>query len=484
MMIGRALRGVNRWVVCAAVLGLLSSGAALGADREEPELLPAPRPLKKREMARFEKLRAEAERIRGFKLKRSPPWNKRTRAEIYTYFTRLVNASKREREVKLSTALFAGFGFWKPDFDLVKVQLRAQSGAVGAFYTPEERSFTLVPYGKRRMSRYVRMEKDAQAVHEYTHAIQDQHLGLSKLKMFAGNDCGNAARALVEGDALLTMSVYAVGKRSGRDKESRLSYVTRETARRRAGMRAILKSPAMKRIPRIIGVTMVFPYTGGSLFVERAYKRGGWAAVNRLYSTPPISTEQIMHPEKYFVPKGQPIEDPVEIKLPALKAAGLTGLRRIDEDSLGEMGITVLLSGFVTNARARLAGSGWGGDRYAAYERTAGAKAGQIVISWLSVWDREQDAREFFDAYAKALDTKCGPKRKALDEDGQLLDWRGAGTRRSARLERWGAAVLCIENASAAETTELADLMWTAPRRKPKARYHTDERSKSAKVSK
>ncbi len=457
--------------VASAMLAVLCPGAALGADQEEPELLPAVRPLAKQELARFEALRAEAERIRGFKLKTAPSWGKRSRAEVYTYFLRHLNASGCEREVQLATALFAGFGFWKPDFDLPKVQLQAQSGAMGAFYMPSERSFTLVPSGPGKVSGYMRLEQDAQAVHEYTHAIQDQHLDLSGLKMFAGNDRGNAVRALVEGDAVLTMSAYAVGVRSGRAKESRLAYVTRETARRRAGTRATLRTPAMKRIPRIIGASMAFPYTGGSLFVERAYKRGGWAAVNRLYRTPPISTEQIMHPEKYFVPKGQPIEDPVEIALPELKAAEAGGLRRIDEDSLGEMSITVLLSGFVSSASARVAGTGWGGDRYVAYERTGGPDAGQLVISWLSVWDSEQDAREFFSAYAKVLDAKCGRKGRALDEDGELLDWRGEGAGRTARLERWGGAVLCIENASAAETVRLANLMWTAKRRNPKPRY-------------
>jgi len=450
-------------------------GVARAADRVKPELLPVPRKMTADEKSETARLRGEAERIRGFKLDYDPPWCKRTRPEIYRHFTRRMEAAGVKRELRLATALYAAFGFWKPDFDLAGVRLRAQSGAVGAFYAPEERRFTLVPSAKRASSSQVRIDKEAQTVHEYVHAIQDQHLGLTRIGMFSGNDRASAARALVEGDAVLAMSIYAVGRRYGRAKEGRLRLVTGETAHRRSRMRAMLKLPAFRKIPRVISVKMVFPYTGGSLFVERAFKRHGWAGVNRIYRCPPVSTEQIIHPEKYFTPRGRPIEDPVKIVLPPPERTGIAGLKRVAEDSLGELDILLLLSSYVGNARARLAAAGWGGDRYVAYERTGGARAGELVICWLSVWDREQDAREFFNAYAKTLDGKTGVKRKVLDEDGRLLDWRGAGAKSSARLERWGGAVLSVEGEDAGGSSRLADLMWTARRLKPPPRFRVGE---------
>ncbi len=474
----RVLNRLVRFAAVGTLAVVLSGTGGLAADKEEPELLPKPRKMTAAEIAAITKLRKEAERIRGFKLDYHPPWSKRTRAEIYRFFVRQLQATGIKREVRLATALYSAFGFWKSDFDLAKVQLRAQSGAVGAFYTPSERSFTLVPHSQKHMNSYVRIEKEAQTVHEYVHAMQDQNLGLTRIGMFAGNDRGSAARALVEGDALLAMSVYAVGRRYGRAKEGRLKLLTGETARRRKQMRAMLKMPALKKVPRLISVEMIFPYTGGSLFVERAYRRDGWRGVNRLYRVPPVSTEQIIHPEKYFTPRGRPIEDPVNIVLPPLVGSDVAGLKRIDVDSLGELDILILLSGYVPNPRARVASSGWGGDRYVAYERTSGADAGKLVICWMSVWDREHDALEFLSAYALALDKKTGVERRALDEDGRLLDWRGAGAKRHARLERWGGVVLSIEGADAVETTRLADLMWTAKRFKRKPRYRLEDSSK------
>jgi hypothetical protein len=324
----------------------------------------------------------------------------------------------------------------------------------------------------------VQLEQDAQVVHEYVHAIQDQHLNLSGLRMNAGNDRGAAVRALLEGDAVLAMSIFTVGRLQGRKSERHLLAVGREVARRRAGLASILKMPEMRKAPPIVGVSMVFPYTGGSAFVERAWRKGGWAEVNRCYRVPPISTEQIIHPDKYFRPRGQPIEDPVRISLPPVPDGVLPGGKLIDDDTLGEMEISVLLSPVVGGARARSAAAGWGGDRYAAYERTAGPRAGELVLCWLSVWDRELDAREFFRAYARLLDRKCGIRRSPLDEEGHLLDWRGAGARGTARLELWGGAVLAVEGAGKAETGRLADLMWTAKRRKPAPRYRPREARK------
>jgi hypothetical protein len=133
------------------------------------------------------------------------------------------------------------------------------------------------------------------------------------------------------------------------------------------------------------------------------------------------------------------------------------------------MEITVLLAGYVAPAEARRAAEGWGGDLYAAFERTAGAGKGEIVLAWVTAWDSENDAKEFFEAYARTLDKKCGAARQTL-KDGLVLDWRGPSARREARLELRGSAVLSIEGADAAETEPLAKSFWALKRSAPKPR--------------
>ena len=45
---------------------------------------------------------------------------------------------------------------------------------------------------------------------------------------------------------------------------------------------------------------LLFPYEDGMRFVADIYRAGGLELVNRMYEQPPVSTEQILHPNKYL----------------------------------------------------------------------------------------------------------------------------------------------------------------------------------------
>jgi len=69
----------------------------------------------------------------------------------------------------------------------------------------------------------------------------------------------------------------------------------------------------------------------------------------------------------------------------------------------GEWGFYLILDQFLKSpAESRRAAAGWGGDRFAVYE---GPK-GEVLIASLSVWDTENDAREFFEAYVKRTELR------------------------------------------------------------------------------
>src|SRR5207237_594607 len=55
--------------------------------------------------------------------------------------------------------------------------------------------------------------------------------------------------------------------------------------------------------PRYFVESLAFPYTAGLKFVVTGYRKGGWAEVNRIYSSPPKSTREIIHPDEYFAGK-------------------------------------------------------------------------------------------------------------------------------------------------------------------------------------
>ncbi|MHB1326487.1 MAG: hypothetical protein ACYC0L_09915 [Thermoleophilia bacterium] len=97
-------------------------------------------------------------------------------------------------------------------------------------------------------------------------------------------------------------------------------------------------------------------------------EKGGWPAVDSVYGKPPLSTEQVMHTEKYL--SG---EAPVLVDLPDMGDSIGPGWSLSFENKLGEFGLVELLSADISSLRARRAAAGWGGDAIEYYEGPEGA---------------------------------------------------------------------------------------------------------------
>ena len=65
------------------------------------------------------------------------------------------------------------------------------------------------------------------------------------------------------------------------------------------------------KAPEYLKQSLVFPYFAGLHFVQRARRQGGWRRVDALYADLPASTEQILHPEKYWDAAKR--DDPVDV---------------------------------------------------------------------------------------------------------------------------------------------------------------------------
>jgi hypothetical protein len=121
---------------------------------------------------------------------------------------------------------------------------------------------------------------------------------------------------------------------------------------------------------------LVRPYLTGRDFVRQIWKRGGWDAVRRAWSAPPVSTEQVLHAEKFFAG-----ELPQTVRPPYAPRGGSLLL----EGVLGE-----LLTRTLLGAGGEQAAAGWGGDAFAAWD-----VGGRTMLVWASAWDTPADAEEF-----------------------------------------------------------------------------------------
>ena len=212
--------------------------------------------------------------------------------------------------------------------------------------------------------------------HEYTHALQQEHFKINDLMEGVEENSGasDGLLALIEGDAVMVQLEYMDTHLTSAEIES--------TFKDDSGLEAFNDSPY------ILQKMLSFPYDEGYTFVNSLRSRGGWEAVNLAYTSPPTSTEQILHPEKYIMS-----EPPVTVVLPSLATSLGQGWNEVYDDVMGEFFIKTYLETHTYYNRAAVAAEGWGGDRFRVLHGPGDSYAFVSVVEL----DEEQDAMELLD---------------------------------------------------------------------------------------
>jgi len=283
-------------------------------------------------------------------------------------------------EVFVRQQLYLALGFLRPGDDLNIIQSELMARSVAGLYNALDKQLYIVS------DRWNMTAADEMTfAHEFTHAMQDQHYHLLSFDERARTlDEQLANTALIEGDATLSMSFYAIRNLSQRDVDEMIYRA------------AQWKQDQLTDIPAPITQMTLFPYQAGLRFVQALYQAANnWSLVDAAFAIPPLSTEQIMHAEKYLT---EP-DVPLPIALPALDDTMGGNWNEIDRGVLGEFLIGLHLSQGVDPASAARAAAGWGGDSYVLL--TDGA--GSWLLAMRSAWDTLIDAEEFFTAYTQKL---------------------------------------------------------------------------------
>ncbi len=341
--------------------------------------------------------------------------------------------------------VYTALGLLPAGVDLEQAFLDLYSSQLAGFYDPVDRRMVLVSdvlmtgFFTRVVEGVIRRDLAGEMVlaHELTHALQDQHFGLSTGRADVGDDDAQLAlRAVYEGDATLAGYAAVLGK---------LRPGTAVSLARKLEEVPSQMERAYPAIPALIRDTVVFQYVAGVNFVSWAYRNAGWEGVNSILARPPRSTEQILHPEKYFVRQENPVRVQIGAMAPYLR--GEWGLA--EEATLGELTIRLLCERFVERPRAAEVAAGWDGDRLMALTR-----GDEIALVWLTAWDSERDASEFFASYATIL---AGRHAGTPRTSPTTISQSGAD---AYYLEQQGDKVLAIEGALEAELPDLADRIW------------------------
>jgi hypothetical protein len=124
-------------------------------------------------------------------------------------------------------------------------------------------------------------------------------------------------------------------------------------------------------VPDFFVADLIFPYTTGFTVTLRAYRSGGWAAVDRLLSGPPASTAALLHPDRPRTPGTVPASE-----LPPVPE----GWEEVLTDSVGEWGLSYLLGRQLEAGQAAAVASGWDGDRIRLIRDRA--DSGRWALAW------------------------------------------------------------------------------------------------------
>ena len=312
-------------------------------------------------------LQREVAEAGGVAFRSDVPLDYLSRSALSSYLKEVLDSEYPPQRAEADERTLAAFDLLAPRSGLRALRARLLEDNVAGFY--DERP------GKKRLyaisdERTLTPANQLVLAHELRHALQDQYADLHATVPVAVGDFDDRRLAfvsLLEGDATLVMERFLLRRLPG------LPETMGDLGP--WGLPANL----MPGVPQVLQDQLVLPYLVGRDFARALFQRGGWTALREAWSRPPQSTEQVLHPEKYFAGEGGR-------RLDLGSAPG--GSRVLNEGVLGE-----LLTRTLLGAGSEPAAAGWGGDAFRVHD-----VGGRTLLVWASAWDSAADQREFLQA--------------------------------------------------------------------------------------
>ncbi len=362
-----------------------------------------------------EELKKRVADVGKLSFQRDVPVNFMSRDELLRYIRGLFDEEYPVDFAEREERMLRGFGFLKDGQDLRTIREKVLGENVAGFYDerPSVKKLFAISSGQS-----LNLMNQLVLSHELRHAIQDQQVVLrEKLKVQSDYDDRRLAPlCLFEGDASILMEQYlASGATSNQPEVANLFKVFSQSLSGEEIAAMFAAGPSLRTAPPVVQEQLIAPYFDGRNLASAIFTKGGFALLNQKLARPPRSMEQVLHPEKYL----ESVDEPVEVKLPEAGTA-----KPNFDGTLGEFLIRVLLRAGPEAEAAPDAAAGWDGDRYAVLE----AGQGFYRLVWRSVWDSEEDAREFRDAL------KAWKRRSILGREDHADPHRQGSVLRAAAL--------------------------------------------------
>jgi hypothetical protein len=321
-------------------------------------------------------LQTEVAEVGGVPFRSDVPLRYLTHAELARYLKEVLDDEYPLAQARADQKTLVAFGLLDPGTDLRAVRTRLLEENVAGFYDERPGKKQLYAVSEDR-----RLTPTNQLIlsHELRHALQDQYASVHEVIPSSVGDFDDrriAFVSLLEGDATLVMERFLLRRLPGVE-ETELSGLS-------------MPIPAVPGAPPVLADQLVLPYVVGRDFARAVWQRGGWDALKAAWSRPPESSEQVLHPDKFFAR-----ETPQRVEIAYAPAGGSL----VNEGVLGEM-LTRTLLGEGSDAAA----AGWGGDRFRVWD-----VGGRSLLVWRTVWDSAMDLAEFKQALLGRLAAERTP---------------------------------------------------------------------------
>jgi hypothetical protein len=293
------------------------------------------------------------------------------RAQMKRYVEQLFEKDYPDELAQAESEFLFRMGFSDRPIALKPLRRKIILENVGGMYNEKTRELLAV-----EEYRELDMLNTPALVHEFRHAIQDQHFGLARLLGDHSDydDRRLAALAAIEGDATLVMILQL-----GLDPDLIGDAFSADNV---LAFSAAAGTSSLSGAPAVVKHQLLMPYLDGLKFSRAILKKRSWKGLTEVFRQPPQSSEQILHPQKYLLQ-----EKPMAVRIGYRPAHW----RQVHSGVIGEFFLNVLLA---KDGEPGTAAAGWGGDFHVMYRY-----GDSYMLLWEAEWDLPADCDRFASAF-------------------------------------------------------------------------------------
>jgi hypothetical protein len=367
--------------------------------------------------------------ISGLNAKKTIRYDLITRDKVNQFLKDRIKESVKPEELRAEEMTLKKLGFVPPDFNLEKSTIDLLTEQAAAFYDYHKKKLFLTDWAPSAM-------QESALVHELAHALADQNFHLERFIRQGGksDDSELARMAVMEGQATWLMTEVQA-RRAGQSISTTPGLLDAMSG---ASDDGASQYPVFNSVPLYLRVTLVFPYTEGGRFQNAVYAKMGKAAFAEVFRHPPDTSQQILHPAKYFAHV-----EPTRPAFPQL--AHGKGYKDLSEGMLGELDHAILIRQYGTSQEAAAIAPHWKGGRYSLVENKSEAR---VILRYVSEWDSAEIAGDFFRFYGQVLRKKWKKMDVTAERDGSLS---GTGDDGYFVVRHSGALVSSVEGLASPE---------------------------------